>query len=206
MLLSFFSSQTVIGWFGGLAELFVGIVIYLELEQHRRMTFLEKATEEDADQDRREIYKAFLEIAGCSTLEQRSEEFVRLMLNAPEKLSLKNRCDRQIALFNDLGITVGEWYSRSRPLVEIFPHAAIYIWIILHPYIIRRREDTGKWLAMPLLKFTLKCVTFVLDQNGDRGLHLRYGDGRAGVQISREHLLKIEKQLSAIVGEPWLRI
>ena len=85
--------------------------------------------------------------------QERLKEFVGRMQNAPTepengtpkqngKVSLKTSCDRQIVLFNDLGITVGVWYSQSEPLVEIFPHAAIFIWIILHPYIIQRRKDT----------------------------------------------------------------
>jgi hypothetical protein len=160
-VVSFLDSTTAIGWATVLAEVFVGCVIYLELEQNRRTAFLEKATNEDANQDRREIYKTFLAMQGVATLDERSAAFVRLMLSTPAETvngepTLKKRCDRQIALFNNLGITVGEWYSRSAPLVKIFPHAAIYIWIVLHPYIIQRREDTGDWLAKPLLEFTLK--------------------------------------------------
>ena len=206
---SFLGSNIVIGWATVLAEVFVGCVIYLELEQNRRTDFLEKATQEEANQDRREIYKTFLAMEGVTTLDERSAAFVRLMLSTPAETvnnqpTLKKRCDRQIALFNNLGITVGEWYSWSAPLVKIFPHAAIYIWIVLHPYIIQRRQDTGDWLAKPLLQFTLKCVTFVLSQSYDRGLHLRPGDGHDGLRISRTDLKKVEKQLSDLLNRPQL--
>jgi hypothetical protein len=212
-LACFYKSSTVIGWATFAAEFLVAAVIYFELEQGRRQHFLEKATAEHADHDRREIYKTFVAIAGCSTLEERSAAFVRRMLATPPepenvapsrngKVSLKTSCDRQIALFNDLGVTVGAWYSQSGPLVEVFPHAAIYIWIILHPYIIQRRKDTGKWLAKPLLKFTMECVAFVLKENGDRGLHLRNLDGTDGLNISRDDLLNVEKQLAAELDRP----
>jgi hypothetical protein len=211
----FFKSETVIGWASVVAELIVAAVIYFELEQGRRQHFLERATAEHADHDRRQIYKEFVAATGCPTLEERSKVFVGRMQNAPTepengtpkqngKVSLKTSCDRQIALFNDLGITVGAWYSQSETLVEIFPHAAIFIWIILHPYIIQRRKDTGKWLAKPLLEFTLKCVTFVLKENGERGLHLRQANGQDGLTISREDLLKVERQLSAELDRPVL--
>lgn len=206
----FLKSGTVIGWTTIAAEFLVAAVIYFELEQTRRQHFLEKAIDEHADHDRRSIYKAFVAIEGFTTLESRSAEFVRVMLRtslesgnvANGGVSLKTSCDRQIALFNDLGITVGSWYSQSGPLVEIFPHAAIYIWIILHPYIIQRRKDTGKWLAEPLLKFALECVAFVLKENGDRGLHLRNGDGTDGLTITRGDLLAVERQISAELDRP----
>ena len=202
-LISLLRSSTLVGWVTVLAEIAVAVVIYLEFELTRRLTFLEKASKEDANEDRRLIYAVYLGISGCSSLGDRSTEFVRQM-RAHEKEKLKLACDRQIALFNSLGITTGQWYSLSKPLVRVFPHAAIYMWVILHPYIVQRREDTGNWLAEPLLRFTLKCVVFVLQQNRDRGLHLRQANGGPGVVLSRDDLVTIQKQLAQLLNQPFM--
>ena len=209
----FFRSATTIGWATFTAEVLVAAAIYFELEQDRTARFIEKATREQSDEDRRVIYAEFLSITGFASLEDRSREFVRRMLATavepannptPAQASLKLRCDRQIALFNDLGITIAKWYAQKQQLVEVFPHAAIYMWIILNPYIIQRRSDTGPWLAQPLLTFTQRCVAFVLKTNLDRGLHLRRTDGADGLSVSRDHLVKIQRQLAHLLDEPFM--
>jgi hypothetical protein len=209
----FFRSATTIGWATFTAEVLVAAAIYFELEQGRTTRFIEAATREQADDDRRAIYTEFLSITEFPSLEDRSREFVRRMLETavepannpdPGHVSLKLRCDRQIALFNNLGITIAKWYAQKQQLVEVFPHAAIYMWIILNPYIIQRRSDTGPWLARPLLTFTQRCVTFVLKTNLDRGLHLRRTNGTEGLSITRDHLVKTQRQLAHLLDEPFM--
>jgi hypothetical protein len=209
-------SSRVIEFSTIVAEMLVAVVIYFEMEQSRRDHFLEKATTEHADHDRREIYGAFVEIPGEMTLGERSREFINKMYAeelhpAPSDgtaskgqggITLKQRCDRQIALFNDLGVTISSWYSQRQPLVELFPHAAVYIWIILGPYIIQRRRDTGEWLAKPLLRFTLECASFILEKNQERGLELRGRGSR--VSISRRDLLEVQRQLAVELQQPFV--
>ena len=222
----FLSSPTVIGWATFFADVFVALVIYVELEHNRLSAFIERATKEGAAGHRSEIYNAYLAITEFSTLEEtqrlekRSEEFMRLLLTgarptrpddahatAAEKhtdhaVTLKEMCDGQISLFNELGRAIGRWYSPKKPFVEVFPHAAIYLWIILRPYIVQRQDDTGEWLATPLISFTLKSVTYVLDKNPERGLHLRHADGKEGIHISRTYLADVEKNLARVLNRP----
>jgi hypothetical protein len=59
---NFFSAIEPGEWLVFAAEVAVALVIYFELEHNRRTTFLEKATGKSSDQERRDIYAAFL---GC---------------------------------------------------------------------------------------------------------------------------------------------
>jgi hypothetical protein len=126
------------------AELIVARVIYLEVRHSRAANFLEKATKDEANQDRREIYNEFLKIPG--DLETKSTAFSDMIVK-PENRCLKHKCERQIALFNDLGFSsrkpILAFLGREDPLVALLPHACICIWVIVKPYILRRRADTG---------------------------------------------------------------
>ena len=190
----FLVSQTLLSWLMVAAEILVALVIYLELEQNRRLSFLDKATGESADQDRRKIYEQYVQLGEFADLEQRSKAFVQKMYQDPE---LKLCCDRQIAIFNDLGITIEEWFSRKKPLVRVFPHAALHMWLILNPYILERRADSGDWFARPLLKFTLRCVKFVLKDC--HSLRLRGVNREDIIEIPVEYIRKMQDQLQGLI-------
>jgi hypothetical protein len=191
---SFLVSSEGIGILTVVAELVVAAVIYFELKQNRRQSFLEKVGQELANEDRRVIYEEYLTLGNSfASLQERSDAFMTRM---EEYSRIKERCDRQITLFNDVGITVGGWSLFREPLVDIFPHASIYVWIILRPYILKRRLDAGRWFARPQLLFTLRCVNFVLRQG--HGLSLRGMD--APLEISVAHLQQIREELENELG------
>jgi hypothetical protein len=186
-------SPTLLSWLGIAAELTVAAVIYFEVEQTRRLNFLQRATTENANKERSEIYREFLTVRGA-TLAEKSDAFLA-MLHC--NLELKLKCDRQITLFNDLAITTEEWYSRKKPLIEVFPHAPVFVWAILHSYILQRRRDTGTWFAKPLLKFTLRCIDFVMSEK--HALKLRGQNSEEGLTISFEDMLSMKKELRGLL-------
>jgi len=157
-------------WSVVLAELVVAWVIYRELRLNRNAAFLEKATQFDANEDRRKIYQAcFNSPVVCSNIDEASKSFDEY---ASTNHDIRRRCEKQIALFNELGLVYRRefWLFRDR-LVTVLPHAAVYLWIFCRPQIARRRKDTGWWYAQPMIGFTLESVKYVLKFN--RPLYLR---------------------------------
>ena len=107
-----------------LAELVVAWVIYRELRLNRNAAFLEKATQFDANEDRRKIYQAcFNSPVVCSNIDEASKSFDEY---ASTNHDIRRSCEKQIALFNELGLVYRRefWLFRDR-LVTVLPHAAI---------------------------------------------------------------------------------
>jgi hypothetical protein len=179
-----------------LAEVAVAVVIYFELELNRRGHFLEKATEEAANRDRRDIYEEYVQLGHFGDdFEKRSEAFVKRMRNYP---ALRDACERQIALFNNLGIIVEPRYAMTQGLVKILLHAAVYIWIILKPHILERQANVGNWYAEPLIKFTYKCAKFLVAEN--RPLYLRGVNGEP-LDIKLEYIKEVKRDLENRIFE-----
>jgi hypothetical protein len=184
-----FSSDRLVMWLTFVAELIVAWVIYLELETTRRTNYIAATNRDEANEARGFIYSKYLEIT-APTLEERSKLFVARMYHDPE---LKLKCDRQIELFNSLGLIISSWFTQKKSYVRIFPHAAIYIWIILQQYIVSRRSDAGQFFAEPMLTFALRCTKFLIKK--DHPLHLRKSDGTDGLTIAVEDLKQIRDKL-----------
>ena len=154
-------------WCVVLAELVVAGVIYGELEENRIVAFLAKATDFKTNQERRKIYTAYFDLPmTCNTVDAASAAFNE---HALKDEGIKKACDKEIALFNELGLVSGKrrWWGWRRPnrLVKILPHAAVYVWVFCRHRIALRRSNTGPWFAKPLLEFTLESVKYVLTFN-----------------------------------------
>jgi hypothetical protein len=178
------------------AEILVAWVIYLEFRHSRSSGFLAKVTDYKANKDRRAIYNQFLVSEG-SNLQEKSEAFCKMILMA-DNSKLKARCERQISLFGELELSNPKpfWSWRGRfddDLVSLLPHAAIYIWVILHPHILKRRQDTGPWYAKPFMRFALRSLNFVL--RFKRELHIHSENGERGIVITIKELEKIRQNL-----------
>jgi hypothetical protein len=172
------------------AELLVAWVIYIEVEHSRRLAFLEKATRFEANEDRQKIYEAYLGLSADLSVSTRADAFRQLLTTDGE---LKRTCDRQLALFNELGLTCRRSLFRENPLVSLLPHASIYLWVILHPYILKRRRDAGEWFAKPYLAFTLRCVEYTIKQG--HGLHLAHANGDEGLRIHLSDVKDVKVEL-----------
>jgi hypothetical protein len=177
------------------AEILVAWVIYLEVRHDRNVNFLEKATRGRENRDRRKIYNEFLKLPG--ELDEKARAFCE-MIRKPENDRLRRRCERQIGLLNDLAFSCRKpWWAYcglgDDPLVSLVPHASIYIWVILKPYIITRRNDTGPWYSLPFLHFTIRSIDLVLSHK--RGLHFRSEGGGGDIEITREHLKQIREDV-----------
>jgi hypothetical protein len=185
-----------------LAEVAVAVVIYFELAHQRESSFLGKATEKNANEQRRKIYEKYLELAGTdksTSLEEKSDKFVKELFGDKD---LRQCCDQQISLFNELGFVYrGRFIVFESGLVEILPHAAIYIFIILKPYLLQRRADAGEWFAQPLIRFTRRSVGYVLAY--DHELCLKPNNESEGLTISVQELEALKAELDAISKLSW---
>ena len=172
------------------AEVAVAAAIFIESETSRRFHFVERITRDRRNIDRSEIYSEFLAIEG-SDRHVRSQAFLREMRGYAK---LKRQCDSQIEMFNDLGLIIGTPLSwRKDFYVRIFPHAAIYVWVILRPYIIRRREDAGPLFAEPMLLFMEECAE-LLSRNS-HSLNLRNRSGEIRMTITAKDLREIRAEI-----------
>jgi hypothetical protein len=159
--------------------MFVGIVIYLELEQNRFGSFFEKATAKKSDEERRELYNIYLGLPESPAAEPM--EAFRQAIYEDEKT--KTKCENQIALLNEMGFTANRWFRipfRENRFVTLFPHAPVYMWRIIGPYLYDRRAATGPWFAKSALIFMKQSVEYVLKYN--RPLIMRRADGKPGAR------------------------
>jgi hypothetical protein len=183
------------------AEVFVGIVIYLELEHSRFTSFLEKATAKNADQERRDLYAAYLNLPG--TPEEKTEEFHRwIYRDSFAGKALKLKCDNQIALFSEMDFASNRWFSlpfRENRFVALFPHAPVYMWRIIGPYLRDRREATGPWFAQKALIFIKQCTEYVLGHTEE--LKLKRPDGSNGLTITRAEMEEMRRELGKLIAE-----
>ncbi|MFZ1006232.1 MAG: hypothetical protein WAN65_05320 [Candidatus Sulfotelmatobacter sp.] len=190
-------------WLLFLSEIFVGVVIYLELEHNRFTSFLERATEKDADAERRAIYALYLSLPG--TPEEKAAAFHEMIYRqTDEGTTLKLKCDNLIALFNDMGFASNHWLSghwlpfKTNRFISLFPHAPVYVWKVVGPYIRDRRAATGPWFARNCLIFIERSVEYVLKYGDD--LKLTQPNGQDGITITVEEMKKMKRELGALVG------
>jgi len=177
-------------------EFLVALAILYEVEQHRRSSFLEDASQDTRFSEREEIYQLFLEAEG-TTVDEKSEAFCCSLWANPD---LRGKCDRQLVLFSKLGHLLNprpiSWVMRNKSVLQWFPQSVVILWLILAPYICERRKRAGKWWAKPFSDFTAASVKFLLGQR-DQPLQMFDRRGNVALEIPRERLEKIEMQIKS---------
>src|SRR5579862_4128506 len=101
----FFSSIGAGDWLIFLAEVFVGLVIYMEVEHGRNSSFMAKATSLQSDQDRRKIYQAFLLIEGDKQAKSQGM-LLKLSDRSDDAELLRVAVMNTLSMFNELGFEV----------------------------------------------------------------------------------------------------
>jgi hypothetical protein len=191
-------------WLVVIAELLVAGVIYMELEHSRDTAFFEKATNKAADEDRRKIYAAFLEERGTNDERQR-KFYDKLVKRDPGGATLRECCHSQLAMFNEMGFEIERWLSIQRfrgkknKLISIFPHAPIFFWFIVGPYVCERRKLTGPWFGHNALIFIKRSIEYVLIYSKQLTLNLPGED--QPVIISNEELKNILEKLDELIAD-----
>ena len=176
-----------------LGELGIVAAIYLEIESTRLDGFFEHIFKREHWDARREIYEAY-----CSLPEPTSQKFCDL-LRMPHN-PLRNVCDEQMRLLQMIGGQLPWWPPFRKRVLNWFPHAIIFMWVILGAYVQERRKSTGwsLWandvenLARAAAQHILKIV--------DGGIVLVDPDQQRAndYAIPRERLEKIAKGSPAI--------
>ena len=136
----FFMPQAAVEWCTAVGEFVVAYVIAREMEETRREKFFEHASDIEYYRDRAAIYSTFYTTKG-DLLESRRKSFCDQIWSDGKqrddeddsKLSLKDRCERQIVLFGKLGQIRRRALFFKKDYVELFPHAVVGFWIMLYP-------------------------------------------------------------------------
>jgi hypothetical protein len=181
-------------WCGFGAELLVAGVIYLEFEYNRRVKFVEEATSKEAADDRFTIYKEFCELPD-STLRAKSKSFAE-RLRSDECQGLRGRCERQLALLNNLGFESTRPLSINRDLKKLFPHGPVRMGIILHDCMRDELRRCGPWNARHAMEFMLACLKIV--KKSGQQITVAYAANE--IAVDEEDLLRLEKSLIAWTG------
>jgi len=178
------------------AELIVAGVIYVEFEYNRRMKFIEESTSKQAADDRFTIYKEFCEMQEL-TLSGKSKSFAkRLRSDLDKDQELRTRCERQLALLNNLGFETSRPFSINRDLKKLFPHGPVRMGIILHDYMDYELRRCGPLNAKYAMKFMLECLEIV--KKFSKPICVAYGSKEFPVQS--DDLRSLEQDLTTWVG------
>lgn len=182
------------------AELLVALVIYLELEHSRDSAFLTTITSEKSDCERRQIYSAYLDESG--TKEEKAEKLhQRLAAGDP----IRTCCHNQIAMFESMGFEARRlrfvpWPRFvKRRYVSVFPHAPVFLWLIVRPYVRDRRSRTGPWFGHNALIFIERSISYVLKYRDE--LTLSLGDETKAIKLTRAEMEAMRVELNALISE-----
>ena len=108
-------------------------------------------------------------------------------------------------MFNEMGFEIERWFSMERfrgkkgKLISIFPHAPIFFWFIVGPYVRERRNSTGPWFGRNALIFIKRSIEFVLVYTNQLSLNLP-GENPP-VIISKEELKGMLKELNDLIAD-----
>lgn len=183
-------------WISAGAELLVALVILYEVEQQRRSSFLEEASQIEPFDERTSIFAAFLDASG-TTASEKSEAFCESLWKDP---TLRKKCDRQIVLFTRLGHLLTprlfSWIVSNESILGWFPQSAAILWLILRPYIQERRRRSGRWWAKEFERFVAASVDFLF-RNGVETLQMYHPERSNSLfPISKEELRRIQTEIS----------
>jgi hypothetical protein len=170
-----------------LAEGSIAFVIWLEMESARLDRFFEYTLGRKRLESRGRIYKAF-----CALPERNSEKFYAF-INEPDNSKLRDDCEEQLRLLQMVGGQLPWWPWFQRRVLNWFPHAIIFIWVILRTYVEKRREQIGwpKW-ADEVQTLAERAAGHLL--KGMKGDLVLIDPARArDYRIRREELEKIAK-------------
>jgi hypothetical protein len=194
----FLVSVTPGDWLVFLAELLVAGVIYLELEHGRNITFMEKASNKEANNARYCLYKRFTALKG--TNEEKVRAFNEaLSADTLEGEELRKHCNNQLAVFTEMGFELNRAFKfRRQKFLTIFPHAPVQFWHIVGPFILRRRSTMGPWFGVYALGFVQKSIELVLKNLGaeDKLVIVMTGSAKPWV-ITRDEMKRMEQELKA---------
>jgi len=179
-------------------EFLIAFVIWWELEENRRNTFLSEASGKEVYEGRGRVYSAFFNIEG-SSIEEKGE---RLSQRIWKEEAFKSDCERQIVFFNRLGQIRRYALFHKRDYVKLFPHTVVLFWIMLEPYIESRRALTGEWWASDFMELTGECLRFVLE-GADPKLYVYDSDRdrKKDLVVSASDLRRVQERIAAARAE-----
>jgi hypothetical protein len=204
------NSEPYAWWATVLAEIGVMIAILLEVRNSRRTSFLGAVFGSDNAfyKARGDLYQRFIEKRenwnekpGREKLWRRSLAFSHQAFDDPK---LRAECDTQITHLNQTARLCGRsliFRRRDPALLSWFPHTAVLCWIMLAPYILKRRDLVGSYWAAPLNSYALEAVRFIL-RDKEAQLVLWADTPKNAIVIQRQVLESVRSELQAAVKMP----
>ncbi len=144
------------------------IVIFWELESNRLDHFLDDAFSTEQMDARREIFEAY---CGLETKPGMARNLVFRDLLATDN-ELRKKCDRTLTYLSLMGHRLPILPPFRRKAATWFPHTAIFMWEILHPYVQQKREDAGRYWAGSFIQLVSAGLK-ELQRQGTEKLELR---------------------------------
>lgn len=187
---SWLGTADVNSWLSTAGEWAIAIVIYLEVENNRFDHFFADASDQDRWKARRTIYLEF-----CGLERASGPTFLDLLREKPD---LRDQCDREIAVMIKIGNSLPILPPLRRRVLGWFPHTAVFLWEILHPYIQQRRLAAGPHWGRPFIRFVRASAKYLLRTGGGDLILLDPDVKRAkNYVISRQRLESLVRDLSA---------
>lgn len=184
-------------------EFLIAAVIFWEMEENRRDRFQSEAADIKLYESRRKVYDAFYGTEG-EDIRSRSETFCNRIwkVRADEDAELRRGSEQQIVLFNRLGQILRRASIYRTDYIRLFPHAVILFWVILEPYIQKRRTMTGEWWACDFEQLTKECLLFVLEKPDAKiGLYDKDPVRNKNFVLNTDELRRLEARLRDTRGK-----
>jgi hypothetical protein len=183
-------------WATAGAEVLIAVVIWWEMEENRRDSFLKEAAKIGSYRNRGKINSAFYNTDGES-VGNRSKTFCdQIWKLKRDDDDLKKSCEEQIVLFNRLGQIRRRAWIYKNDYVQLFPHAVVLFWMIVEPYLETRRAMTGEWWSRDFRELTKECLRFLLkDPNARLYVYDRDRERRNDFVITTVELRRLEDRL-----------
>jgi hypothetical protein len=149
-------------WASAVGEFLIAWVIFWEMEQNRRESFLNTAHRPESYEARRKTYAAFHATPGGCMAEKSKAFFEAVWGAGSREESIRESCEEQLSLFGRLGQIYRRAWINKQDYVKLFPQAVVMYWMMLEPYIADRRALTGEWWASDFETLTSACLEFLL--------------------------------------------
>ncbi|SRR6266568_2945653 len=189
-----------------IGEFFIFWAIISEVRGSRETSFLHTVVDKPFYDDRANLYSHFLTSQPTlvsnpdrRALWQKSDAF-SAHICTKDGSEVRKIVDSQLVHLNQIALLYGKhgMFSRDKELIEWFPHTVALCWIMLGPYIFRRKELTGHFWAKALVSYALACIEFVLKDPDAALIIFPDTPGIRQVQIDRQVLLAVRHELKDV--------
>ena len=172
--------ETALGVLSAFAAWFAVILMSWQIGDSRLAQFFAGGSDEEYKRGRKVIYDKYASRTVQNDKDRRNA-IHECIKGDPD---FKDLCDRQISYFERLATIAPRFPGLRKRTLLWFPHSAIFLRIILSPYIEQRRSITTRNCAHSFDRFMLSCIRKVRrDHQGLSGYPLRIRQVRLSLSL-----------------------